>query len=63
MEDEAQRAADAVLRDNQTEVKVAVLKGHVQKLVPFIQHAQQKGCYNLEQASQIYAILMAIKQT
>lgn len=47
----------------QHEARVGVLKGHVQKLVSFLEHAQAKGCFTLEQASQVYSILLAIRKT
>ena len=42
--------------------KIQVIKNHAQKLIPYLQHAQKQGCFSLEQASQIYAILVALTQ-
>ena len=60
----ASAAAEAVLNDKSQKEKyrVNLIKGHVQKLVPYLQHAQSNGCFTLEQASQVFSILLAIKQ-
>lgn len=46
-----------------SEQRIALIKGHAQKLVKFLEHAQSRGCFTLAQSSQIYAILLEIKQS
>ena len=67
-DDSVAAAAEAVIQQQQQMVRkedprIGVIKGHVQKLVAYLQHAQTKGCFTLEQASQVYAILLAVKNS
>lgn len=59
----AEEAAAAVMATSKIDPRINILKNHVQKLVPFLEHAQKLGAFNLEQSSQVFAILMAVRDT